>query len=65
MNLRIVDKTINFDALQVRFRNAVAGTNSNDNWYNDGNIVAFSRGNLGFFAMIKYGTLSQVCSKYV
>ncbi|KAA0192642.1 hypothetical protein HAZT_HAZT001198 [Hyalella azteca] len=43
----------------VRFRNAVAGALTADNKYNDGNVVAFSRGNLGFFAMIKQGTLSM------
>ncbi|KAK7085956.1 hypothetical protein SK128_005871 [Halocaridina rubra] len=42
----------------VRFRNAVGNTNW-ENYFCDGNIVAFSRGNLGFFAMIKYGTMSQ------
>ncbi|KAK8405762.1 hypothetical protein O3P69_001926 [Scylla paramamosain] len=43
----------------VRFRNAVADTSSWENYYSDGNVVAFSRGNKGFFAMVKYGTVSQ------
>ena len=42
----------------VRFRNAVLGTDW-DNYYTDGNVCSFSRGNLGFFAMVKLGTLSQ------
>ncbi|KAK3852672.1 hypothetical protein Pcinc_040753 [Petrolisthes cinctipes] len=45
----------------VRFSNAVADTGHAEwlNYYNDGNVVAFSRGNKGFFAMVKYGTVSQ------
>lgn len=43
----------------VRFRNAVASAQSWDNYFCDGNVVAFSRGNLGFFAFVKYGTLDQ------
>lgn len=43
----------------VRFRNAVAGTTEAQNRYNDGNVVAFSRENRGFFAMVKSGTLQQ------
>lgn len=47
---------------QVRFRNAVVGSDDWENYYTDGNVVAFSRGGLGFFAMIKYGTVTQVCA---
>ncbi|KAK8732749.1 hypothetical protein OTU49_006906 [Cherax quadricarinatus] len=43
----------------VRFRNAMEETDGWDNYYCDGNVVAFSRGTRGFFAMIKSGTLSQ------
>nr|AWU67110.1 putative alpha-amylase [Crangon crangon] len=43
----------------VRFRNAVSSTGWWENYYCDGNAVAFSRGDKGFFAMVKYGTLSQ------
>ncbi|XP_064105510.1 alpha-amylase-like [Macrobrachium nipponense] len=42
----------------VRFRNAVAGT-SIENWYQEGDNVAFSRGNKGFFAMTKYGNFDK------
>ncbi|XP_050415125.2 alpha-amylase [Patella vulgata] len=38
----------------VAFRNAVTGTDLN-NWYNQGDVVAFGRGNKGFFAMAKQG----------
>ena len=38
----------------VAFRNAVAGT-SKQNWYRQGDVVAFARGNKGFFAMAKNG----------
>merc|ERR1712168_3508 len=38
----------------VKFRNAVAGTVM-ENWYQEGDNVAFSRGNKGFFAMSKWG----------
>ncbi|CAL4138325.1 unnamed protein product, partial [Meganyctiphanes norvegica] len=43
----------------VRFRNAVASVPDWDNYFCDGNVVAFSRGNLGFFAMVKSGTLNE------
>ena len=51
-------------AKMVRFRNAVADTASADylNYYNDGNTVSFSRGNKGFFAMTKGGSLDQTLS---
>ncbi|KAL7644676.1 UNVERIFIED_CONTAM: hypothetical protein RMT77_004217 [Armadillidium vulgare] len=42
----------------VRFRNAVLGTDWL-NYYSDSNVCAFSRGDIGFFAMVKLGTLSQ------
>ena len=45
----------------VRFRNAVAGT-SMDNYWNNGGAVAFSRGNKGFFAMVKDGNLDITLS---
>lgn len=48
---------------QVRFRNAVADAGWWENYYTDGNVVAFSRGNKGFFAMVKYGTVTQVRMK--
>ncbi|ESO93717.1 hypothetical protein LOTGIDRAFT_228508 [Lottia gigantea] len=38
----------------VAFRNKVAGTDLN-NWYDQGDVVAFGRGNKGFFAMAKQG----------
>lgn len=40
----------------VRFRNAVAGT-ALENYYNQNSAVAFSRGNKGFFAMAKGGSM--------
>ncbi|XP_064112997.1 alpha-amylase-like isoform X2 [Macrobrachium nipponense] len=43
----------------VRFRNAVPASSWWENYYCDGNVVAFSRGDKGFFAMVKYGTVSQ------
>ncbi|XP_047486576.1 alpha-amylase-like [Penaeus chinensis] len=43
----------------VRFSNAVKDTAWWENYYCDGNVVAFSRGDKGFFAMVKYGTVSQ------
>lgn len=46
---------------QVRFRNAMSDSDWWENYYSDGNVVAFSRGNKGFFAMVKYGTVTQVC----
>ncbi|XP_046454250.1 alpha-amylase-like isoform X3 [Daphnia pulex] len=42
----------------VEFRNAVVGT-SMENYWNNGNAVAFSRGNKGFFAMAKQGSMSE------
>lgn len=42
----------------VRFRNAVAGTQM-ENYWNNGGAVAFSRGNKGFFAMAKEGSMDQ------
>lgn len=36
----------------------VAGT-SMENYWNNGNAVAFSRGNKGFFAMAKQGSMSE------
>jgi alpha-amylase len=42
----------------VRFRNAVAGTQM-DNYWNNGGAVAFSRGNKGFFAMAKGGSMTE------
>ncbi|XP_065557068.1 alpha-amylase 1-like [Artemia franciscana] len=42
----------------VSFRNAVHGTDI-ENYYNDGNLVGFSRGNKGFFAMVKSGSASM------
>ncbi|XP_069188090.1 alpha-amylase [Procambarus clarkii] len=43
----------------VKFRNAVAGTQI-ANWYLEGDNVAFSRGDKGFFAMSKYGSFDKV-----
>ncbi|XP_064112999.1 alpha-amylase-like isoform X2 [Macrobrachium nipponense] len=43
----------------VRFRNAVAAADSWDDYYFDGNVVAFSRGDKGFFAMVKNGTIAK------
>jgi alpha-amylase len=45
-------------AKMVRFRNAVAGTQM-DNYWNNGGAVAFSRGNKGFFAMAKGGSMTE------
>ncbi|XP_042220003.1 alpha-amylase-like [Homarus americanus] len=42
----------------VKFRNAVAGTQM-ANWYQEGDNVAFSRGDKGFFAMSKYGSFDK------
>nr|CAH0102955.1 unnamed protein product [Daphnia galeata] len=42
----------------VEFRNSVVGT-SMSNYWNNGNAVAFSRGNKGFFAMAKEGSMSE------
>lgn len=44
--------------LQVKFRNAVAGTQI-ANWFQEGDNVAFSRGDKGFFAMSKYGSFDR------
>lgn len=46
--------------LQARFRNAMVTSDWWDNYYCDGNVVAFSRGSRGFFAMVKAGTVDQV-----
>lgn len=43
---------------QVRFRNAVAGTDMGNYW-NNGGAVAFSRGDKGFFAMAKGGSMDE------
>ena len=44
----------------TRFRNAVAGTVQLNYWTAvNGDAVAFSRGQKGFFAMAKSGTLDQ------
>ena len=45
-------------AKMVRFRNAVAGTQM-ENYWNNGEAVAFSRGSKGFFAMAKGGSMSE------
>jgi len=45
-------------AKMVRFRNAVAGTDLGNYW-NNGAAVALSRGNKGFFAMAKSGSMSE------
>jgi alpha-amylase len=45
-------------AKMVRFRNAVAGTDI-ANYWNTGGAVAMSRGNKGFFAMAKGGSMSE------
>ena len=42
----------------VAFRNAVAGTNK-QHWYQQGEEVAFARGNKGFFAMAKNGHMDK------
>ncbi|KAK7067087.1 hypothetical protein SK128_022546 [Halocaridina rubra] len=42
----------------VHFRNAVVGT-SIENWHQEGDNLAFSRGNKGFFAMTKWGNWDQ------
>ena len=44
-------------ANMVAFRNAVVGT-TKQNWYQQGDKVAFSRGNKGFFAMVKNGHMN-------
>jgi alpha-amylase len=49
--------TINLNE-KVQFRNAVAGT-AKGNYWNNGNAVAFSRGNKGFFAMAKGGSMDE------
>lgn len=54
-----------FSETQVRFSNAVKDTAWWENYYCDGNVVAFSRGDKGFFAMVKYGTVSQVSHGYL
>ncbi|XP_032776971.2 alpha-amylase [Daphnia magna] len=51
----------NVIAKMVRFRNAVAGT-AMENYWNNGGAVAFSRGNKGFFAMAKGGSMDQTLS---
>lgn len=43
--------------LQVAFRNAVAGTLMRNYW-NNGQAIAFSRDDVGFFAMAKNGFLN-------
>ncbi|XP_045603585.2 alpha-amylase isoform X2 [Procambarus clarkii] len=43
----------------VMFRNVVSGTQV-DNWYQEDEDVAFSRGHLGFFAMSKLASLDKV-----
>ncbi|XP_067663291.1 alpha-amylase-like [Haliotis asinina] len=45
-------------ANMVAFRNAVAGTGI-EHWYDSGDVVAFARGNKGFFVMAKQGNLDQ------
>ncbi|KZS14665.1 Alpha-amylase 1 [Daphnia magna] len=45
-------------AKMVRFRNAVAGT-AMENYWNNGGAVSFSRGNKGFFAMAKGGSMTE------
>ncbi|CAG0888559.1 unnamed protein product [Cyprideis torosa] len=45
-------------ARMVQFRNAVQGTGVT-NYYNDGNKIFFSRGDKGFFAVVKYGTVDE------
>lgn len=42
----------------VKFRNAVAGA-AMENYWNNGNAVAFSRASKGFFAMAKSGSMSE------
>jgi len=48
----------NVQRKMVQFRNAVAGT-AKENYWNNGNAVAFSRGNKGFFAMAKGGSMDE------
>ena len=43
---------------QVKFRNSVVGT-STTNYWNNGQAVAFSRGNRAFFAMAQSGFLNE------
>jgi len=45
-------------AKMVKFRNAAAGKPI-ANYFNNGGAVAFSRGNVGFFAMAKDGKIDQ------
>ena len=45
-------------ANMVAFRNAVVGT-SKENYYQEGEEIAFSRGNKGFFAMTKSGHMDK------
>ncbi|XP_071087740.1 alpha-amylase-like [Haliotis cracherodii] len=45
-------------ANMVAFRNVVAGTGI-EHWYDSGDVVAFARGNKGFFVMAKQGHLDQ------
>ncbi|XP_041359720.1 alpha-amylase-like [Gigantopelta aegis] len=45
-------------ANMVAFRNAVVGTDI-QHWYDDGNIVAFARGDKGFFVQSKNGNIDQ------
>lgn len=46
-------------ANMVAFRNAVVGT-SKENYYNQNNQIAFSRGHVGFFAMARDGHMDLV-----
>ena len=43
----------------MKFRNAAAGQPM-ANYFNNGKVVAFSRGNAAFFAMAKDGQISQI-----
>ena len=52
------ERSITLALPQVRFRNAVAGTEMS-NWYQEGDNVAFSRGDKGFFAMSKWGSFDK------
>ena len=44
--------------MQVKFRNAAAGKPM-ENYFNNGGSVAFSRGNVAFFAMSKDGKIDE------
>ena len=44
---------------QVKFRNVAVGQPMR-NYFNNGDLVAFSRGNVAFFAMAKEGQISQL-----